>query len=679
MTLSYLIHQKYINPETENFKLTCLCLNYLTFDCFDVQLPKQSIQNYIANGSYAFHEYAIAHWIHHLDSYVQSAKAIDQKSVDDLEQILRDFVRSRWPSTWIQNTRSSKEARNDYQMFNTSVIFENLLQVVTIARKQESGAFRSAVNQDNEIQLATQLELVRTNFEELVASLSPTSSLRELLQKYYGQSWFKCVHIGCVYFYKGFPSPSDRDHHTSKHTRAFLCTFSGCHVAITGCKTANELANHVSEFHPTSQDGTHTFPSSKTISFPEAVKEGRLDDVEKFLKAPDRVDPITFYQLRVAARHGHDAVLLRMLENYVCERRGYIDLIRLAMIRGNESMTMMLLMRKEEYIQPGQDPKLINTLLISAASSGLESVVKLLLEKRCHPTEPSLKRRSALCLAAQNGHKVVVKQLLESNQPDLLHINPKQPTPLSCAARHGHETIVQVLLQYPECVATNERDIFWLGVAQLFNGARKGDNDLVRQLLARKDVSPNYQTTSGHTPLMFASEKGHATIVNLLLQHKDIRPNMRTFHKKMSALSYAARHGHESIIKLLLAQDDIDTGRCKSIPQRDCHIREYGFDPSIVALRHGHHSIVALLSEHASSHPRPFPPPSEATLNLQETEDQIERISAINDSVTTPTQDEHFPQTPDTPDHPFNTPAVSPPGYPFYDIPSAPRNEDFEY
>lgn len=645
MTLSYLIDRKYINREKENFKLACLCLDYLTFDCFDIQLSKQSIQKYIANGSYAFHEYAIAHWIHHLDSYVQVAKDIDRKSIDDLEQILRDFVRSRWPNTWIQNTRCSKEARKDYHIFSTSVIFENLLQVVTKARNQEAGAFRSFVNQDNEIQLATQLELVRTNFEELVASLSPTNSLRELFQKYYGQSWFKCVHIGCVYFYKGFPNPTDRDHHTSKHTRAFLCTFSGCHVAITGCKTANELANHVSEFHPTSQDGTHTFPSSKTMSFSEAVSVGRLDDVEPFLQNLDfGAWQIGRSKLLNAAYCGHDAVLLRLLEIYDCNGDDYLKFLRSAIIGRKESTTIMLLMGKEKHIQPQKNAEVIDKLLMPAASVGLEGVVKVLLENRRHPTKRRSKERSAICLAAENGHKVVVKQLLDSNQLDLRQINPGQPTPLFCAARHGHETIVQVLLQYPECVATNERDIFWLGVAQLFNGARKGDNDLVRLLLARKDVPPNYQTRSGYTPLIFASEKGHATIVKLLLEHKDIRPNMRTFQKKMSALSYAARHGHESVVKLLLAQDDIDTTRGKGTRLRNGHIKEFGFPPSEEASRHGHHSIVALLSEHASNHPRSVSPRSRDKIDLPETDDQTERISAIDDSVATPRQDELLPK-----------------------------------
>lgn len=554
---------------------------------------------------------------------MQVLKDIDPKSVGTLERILQVFIRVRWPNTWIQNTRSSKEARSDYHMFSTSAMFEKLLKVVTIARKQDAGVFRTVGNQDNEIQLATHLELVRINFEEIVTSLSPTSSLRGIFQKYYGQHWFKCAHTGCVYFYQGFPSPSDRDQHTSKHTRAFLCTFIGCHAAITGCKTANELAKHVSEFHPTSQDGTHTFPSCKTISIDSAMREGKLEDLEIILHAPDFDNSqITRWHLRRVARLGHDAMLLRLLEIRDCNRKEYIFLIHFAIQGKNESTTLMLLARKEEYIQLETGARTLHKLLSLAVSHGLEGVVKLLLEKRRYPTEEKAGRPDLLCLAAENGHAVVVQQILESNQPGL---RLDQSNPISRAARNGHETIVQVLLQYPDCDATDNGDTCWLGVAQLFNGALKGDNDLVRQLLARNDVPPDCKSRTGHTPLILASQKGHTTIVKLLLEHKDVRPNTRTRTGKTTALQYAVRRGHESVVKLLLSQEDIDTQSRSEFGCWEVDLREQ-------ALRKGYHSIAALLSEHASSHPQSVSRQSEDDIDLKELDDQTERITAIEDS-----------------------------------------------
>lgn len=550
---------------------------------------------------------------------MQVLKDIDPKSVGTLERILQVFIRVRWPNTWIPNTRSSNEARSDYQIFSTSTMFEKLLKVVTIARKQATGVFRTVGNQDNEIQLATQLELVRMSFEEIATSLSPTSNLRGIFQKYYGQHWYKCAHTGCVYFYQGFPSPSDRDQHMIKHTRAFLCTYVGCHVAITGCKTANELAKHVSEFHPTSQDGIHTFPSCKTMSLRDATRQGKLDDLEICLRAPDfDSSRINEYQLFFAARRGHDAVLLRLLEIIEISRETYIRVIRDAIRGKNESMTMMLLARKEEYIQLETGARTLDSLLSLAASVGLEGIVKLLLEKRRYPTKENAK--DPLCLGAENGHAVVVKQLLESNQLDLR--NGLLPRSIALAARNGHEKIVQMLLQYPECGVTDSGDTCWLGVAQLFNGALKGDSDLVRQLLARNDVPPDIESKTGHTPLMFASQNGHTTIVKLLLEHKDVSPNTRTRMGKVTALEYAVRHGHESVVKLLLSQKNIETS-----------IRGEGIDHDSrrQALRKGYHSIAALILEHESSHTRSVPPQSEDEFDLNEIDDQTERITGIKD------------------------------------------------
>lgn len=70
----------------------------------------------------------------------------------------------------------------------------------------------------------------------------------------------------------------------------------------------------------------------------------------------------------------------------------------------------------------------LDDLLSSAASFGLEAIVKILLEKRRNTSTQTSKELSALCLAAYNGHKTVVKQLLESNHLDLRLPPPNHPS-----------------------------------------------------------------------------------------------------------------------------------------------------------------------------------------------------------------------------------------------------------
>jgi hypothetical protein len=52
--------------------LAALCLQYLTFECFDAELSTDLLQTYAGQGYFAFQEYAVAHWTHHLESFIAS-------------------------------------------------------------------------------------------------------------------------------------------------------------------------------------------------------------------------------------------------------------------------------------------------------------------------------------------------------------------------------------------------------------------------------------------------------------------------------------------------------------------------------------------------------------------------------------------------------------------------------
>jgi hypothetical protein len=67
---SYLLqhHSNYfLNLDRANFTVAKLCVNYLTFPCFDPTLSDLSIQQYAKKGEYSFQEYATCNWIHHLE------------------------------------------------------------------------------------------------------------------------------------------------------------------------------------------------------------------------------------------------------------------------------------------------------------------------------------------------------------------------------------------------------------------------------------------------------------------------------------------------------------------------------------------------------------------------------------------------------------------------------------
>ena len=53
-------------PASQNFRLTDLCLTYLTFDCLKFDLEEDTVQESILNGDYSFLDYAANNWLEHL-------------------------------------------------------------------------------------------------------------------------------------------------------------------------------------------------------------------------------------------------------------------------------------------------------------------------------------------------------------------------------------------------------------------------------------------------------------------------------------------------------------------------------------------------------------------------------------------------------------------------------------
>ena len=82
----------------ENYRLASLCLEYLVFECFNINLSNQSIRDYVSKGWYAFHDYAIVHWVDHLEHCINaidnnSFQIFDQQEETMLEEIVGVFIR----------------------------------------------------------------------------------------------------------------------------------------------------------------------------------------------------------------------------------------------------------------------------------------------------------------------------------------------------------------------------------------------------------------------------------------------------------------------------------------------------------------------------------------------------------------------------------------------------------
>jgi ankyrin repeat protein len=176
--------------------------------------------------------------------------------------------------------------------------------------------------------------------------------------------------------------------------------------------------------------------------------------------------------------------------------------------------------------------------------------------------------------AAENGHEVMVKQLLSKGHID---INFYARIPLLLAARNGHEATVRLLLEVGANIESKNK----YGQTPLLYAAIDGHEAIVR-LLLEEGADIESKGKYGQTPLSCAAINGHKAIVRLLLEEGS---NIELKSKSgQTPLAYAARNGHEATVQLLLEKGANIESKSKS-----------GRTPLSYATENGHEAVVELL------------------------------------------------------------------------------------
>lgn len=192
--------------------------------------------------------------------------------------------------------------------------------------------------------------------------------------------------------------------------------------------------------------------------------------------------------------------------------------------------------------------------------------------------------QTALCVASQHGHTVVVHALLvtgaDVNLPD-----KKGFTPLMLSARTGFADTVKVLIDHGadvEARSANDDTALILSVTEkhlevvrllleagadvnalagvcdtaLMMAARGGNMEMVNLLIAA-DGDVNIRCNEAWTALMEASCSGHPAVATKLIQ-LGAEVNARSCDSK-TALMLAAKEGHAEVVELLLnASAEVD-------------------------------------------------------------------------------------------------------------------------
>jgi ankyrin repeat protein len=151
------------------------------------------------------------------------------------------------------------------------------------------------------------------------------------------------------------------------------------------------------------------------------------------------------------------------------------------------------------------------TPLIAAAGAGRVAIVKVLLDAGAKVNQPDIHKLTPLMHAAHHGHVEVAQALLINGaQPDP---RPGKLSALILAAEGGHDMVMKLLISRGANI--NQADS--IGATALM-GAARGGNTSTAKLLITLGANLNQTDRSGRTALDYATRAGHHDIRRLLEQ-----------------------------------------------------------------------------------------------------------------------------------------------------------------
>jgi hypothetical protein len=245
-----------------------LCLQYLTFDCFESDIGQDELEDFATNGYFVLQDYAIANWSHHLRAMVESGQLLiagDLEAHDamrELDDALTDFANNYDQDlSQVPVIASYEETCKAFKECN----FYPSLQLVwshICVHKEKGFDARDDVSLKS---LSDALALNRKLLEDLTSSRGLLVDRETRLNSLYGNKRYKCPKVTCVYFHEGYKDAKSRDMHINRHDRPFRCTFPDCSVAEFGFGSSKELERHERLFHPRISDTAMTFPTPKAV------------------------------------------------------------------------------------------------------------------------------------------------------------------------------------------------------------------------------------------------------------------------------------------------------------------------------------------------------------------------------------------------------------------------------
>ncbi|KAH7120600.1 ankyrin repeat-containing domain protein [Dactylonectria macrodidyma] len=219
----------------------------------------------------------------------------------------------------------------------------------------------------------------------------------------------------------------------------------------------------------------------------------------------------------------------------------------------------------------------------SAAWSGNQAVINVLLERGAEIDSIDKYGKTPLSWAAANDHGAITGQLLD-NGANIESKSNEGWTPLVWAVKYGRSAVVQLLVDNGADLESQDEP----GLTSL-SWAVIHKEETVVELLLKLGADTESKTIVGQTPLMWAAMLGHADIARLLMEH-GANTEWRDY-KDFTPLTRAALHDHEAVVKVM-----IDMGASVEAEDPIHHRTALAW-----AAQYGRERAVALLLAHTSN------------------------------------------------------------------------------
>ena len=414
---SYLINTGRVSVNLEELHIANFCLNYLNFGCFDADLTDSEIRNFLRQGYYSFEDYAIAHWLDHVDSCTSRPLPLEADALKRLTETIGSFFMGHGLDAPPNKPVSSDRRFQSIRQFDFTKRLDNLAQ--------SAGKRRST---ENDLDLETQLRRRRLIYEDLVMNADPHSDTLHTLSLSNEHGWFKCPKTWCDFFSDGFQSMERRDMHVNQHERPFRCSFEECLYADLGFETEPQAKRHEKVSHPTGKGSEWAFPThkpKKELDMFSACKRGDLATVERLV------------------REGADI-------NQPSRPKGFITPLSLA-VKFNRPQVVSYLIGQGCEQPPERDSNPFFKYLADASIT----ILQMILDMEADPERKKIRAQTALMRAAAHGREDAIPFLLiygiDINQVEYRQVSRHQWGPLTAlqlAKEKGHDSFAQVLLDH---------------------------------------------------------------------------------------------------------------------------------------------------------------------------------------------------------------------------------------